>query len=108
MAFDPKLHTIDPQTGFHVTKEDGRPVGLIPAPHKPVNPDPDWPQWVTPHESHVVRKSAVGAPDYVSTPGWHECHVNRVTGAVTVLVRNEAEHAAALAAFEAPKPEAHE
>lgn len=91
-AFDPKLHEIDPVTGYQVHQDTGHPVGLIARmPAAPVNADPAWPAWVVPHESHIVRKKTEGAPDHVSTPGWEQYHVDRVSGQVTVLAMNEDE-----------------
>lgn len=58
---------------------------------------PLFPKWVQPHESHIVRKEMDGAPAHVSAPGFSEVHVNRIDGAVTVLVANEDEEARALA-----------
>lgn len=53
----------------------------------------DYPKWVEPHASHLV----VGANHHVSVPGFVEFFINRARN-VTVLVKNEAEEAAALAA----------
>lgn len=91
MSFDPKIHEIHPETGFHVHKETGHIVGLVPAPAARVNHDSEWPRWVKPHDSHIVRQSVAGAPDHVSTPHFPHVHVNRVDGTVTVLVENEDE-----------------
>lgn len=46
----------------------------------------DYPKWVTPHDSHVVRTHA-GRP---LTPLWPEHHVDR-NGAITVLVHSKDE-----------------
>lgn len=62
--------------------------------------DPDWPKWVEPHESQIVRKSSPGAPDHISTPNWPEFHVDRVSGTVSVLVSNKDEEKRALSAQE--------
>ena len=94
MAFDPEHHSVDPATGFHVHK-DGRPVGLVPAPIARVNHDSEWPKWVAPHPGHIARNV-----DYLNTPHWPDHHINRSTGEVTVLVRNEEEEARAFAAPE--------
>jgi len=57
----------------------------------------EWPKWVVPHASHIVRTTAANAPDHVSTPAWTGCHVNRVDGVVTVLVADAEEEARAIA-----------
>lgn len=97
MAFDPKEHTIDPSTGFMVGKDTGHLSGIMSPP--PVNPGVaiPYPKWVKPHANHVIRKQSAGAPDHVSTPEFPDFHVNRGDGAVTVLVKNAAEEAKALA-----------
>jgi hypothetical protein len=108
MAFDHETHTIDPATGFQVHKETGHRIGLDPAPHRPVSEDAEWPKWVTPHPSHVVRKEVPGAPDYLSVPAFPHFYVNRGDGEVTVLVHNEDEEKRAVEAVETPsdiKPE---
>lgn len=64
--------------------------------HVKTGDDAEWPRWVAPHESHVLRKTAEGAPAHVSVPDWPEFHVDR-EGNVTVLVQNEDEEARALA-----------
>ena len=53
-----------------------------------------FPQWVTPHASHVLTTKG----GQVVAPLWTNINVNRVTGAVTVLVNNPQEKALALAA----------
>lgn len=79
--------------------------GLAQAPvPKQSNDGGEFPKWVTPDESHIVRQKVEGAPDHVSTPGWPEYHVNRVDGSVTVLVKDADEEARALAAAKAPEP----
>lgn len=60
----------------------------------------EYPKWVTPHASHVVRrKDDADAPEHVSTPAWPQHHVNRVNGEVTVLVNDAAEEKRAKAPF---------
>lgn len=98
MAFDPKVHDIDPATGFQVDKDTGHPTGLVGKPHLPVTEERDWPKWVVVHEGHVVRKKGDGGPEHVSVPGFAEFHVNRVGGAVMVLVKDaDEEHRAVTA-----------
>lgn len=63
----------------------------------------EWPKWVVPHESHLVRKADEGGPAHISSPSLGECHVNRVTGEVTVWVDDEA--AEKFAVSELPKAE---
>ncbi len=63
----------------------------------------DWPKWVVPHESQIVRTKAEGMPDQVSTPGFADFHVNRADGVVTVLVANEAEEQRAAGEYQAPE-----
>lgn len=100
MAFDPKLHAMDPVTGFMVDKETGQMAYVQP---KPVVSPPvtEYPKWVPVHESYIVRKKTEGAPDHVSVTGYSDFHVNRVDGVVTVLVADEDAEKAAGAAFEA-------
>lgn len=113
--FDPELHEVDPATGFHVNKETGGIVGVVPAPIPPAIHN-EWPKWVKVHDSHIVRKKADTGnaefdgnavvvrnpddkvPESISTPGYADSHVNRVTGEVTVLVNNEDEEKAATGA----------
>jgi hypothetical protein len=68
-----------------------------PPPAEPAKPSPperhDYPRWITPHPSHIVQLDH--APNIV-VPGF-KFDVNRDTGAVSVLVRNEVEEARALA-----------
>ena len=69
----------------------GSPGG--PPPPTPISAAADphlFPQWVTPHASQVL----VTANGQVVVPGWAVVNVNRVTGAVTVLVNNPQELAA--------------
>lgn len=80
----------------------------------------DYPKWVKPHDSHIVRKkldpihrglgssgghviASADGPDHVSTPAFAQYHVDRLTGAVSVLVNDAEEEAKALAEFVAPK-----
>ena len=79
-----------------------------PTPENIINPSTseEWPKWVVPHESHVVRKKVDGAPDHVSVTDFEESHVNRVDGSVTVLVKDEADEQRATSAR--PEPEAEE
>ena len=79
----------------------------------------EFPKWVVPHASHIVRQtaqpgdsrpgtensllSAGEAPDHISTPAWTEFSVNRVTGEVMVLVQDAEEEAKALAEHVAPE-----
>jgi len=102
MAFDQENHTIDPVTGFQVHKKTGHHIGMNQAPIERVNDDPDWPKWVTPHESHVVRQTVPGAPDHVNTRAFPHSHVNRADGSVTVLVANEDEEKLALGEYRPP------
>lgn len=104
-AFDSKIHDFDPITGYQIDKATGRQSGLVPAPHVPVAPIGEFPKWVPVHESHVVRKKSEFAPDHVSTPGWEYFHVNRVDGAVSVLVNDEDEEKRAGAEYEEKQPE---
>ena len=55
----------------------------------------EYPRWVTPHESHVVRAGSVSVPDF------GQSHVLR-DGAVQVLVENEDEEKRATEAKVAP------
>lgn len=102
MAIDER-HEIDTATGFVVDKKTGIPIGLMSQPHLPVSLETDFPKWVIPDASHIVRKQVDGAPDHVSTPGFAEFHINRLDGVVTVLVKDAEEEAKALAAREEPK-----
>src|SRR5579872_7501042 len=71
MVFDPKIHEVDPVTGFHVYKGDGRRVGMDAAPIARVSDETEFPKWVVPHGGHVHRHPATA---HVSTPGWAEHH----------------------------------
>ena len=68
-----------------------------PPPAEPVKPAPverhDYPRWIVPHPSHVTQLDH--APS-VFVPGF-KFDVNRDSGVVSVLVRNEVEEARALA-----------
>lgn len=86
MAFDAKLHTVDPLTGYHVHKEDGRRVGE-PAPIKRMTDDTEYPKWLEPHQGHIKRHPIHG---HISCPEWSDTDVNR-NGVVKVLVRDEEE-----------------
>lgn len=105
MALTADNHIIDPVTSFAVNPDTGHPIGLVPAPIPVVSDERDYPTWVTPHESQIVRKQVDGAPDHVSTPGFEYCHVNRVDGSVTVLVHDEDEEKIATSAYEPIEPE---
>lgn len=107
MAIDPDRHEVDPKTGFVVDKETKQVIGLTPAESKPVSHETDFPAWVVPHESHVVRLKRDDG-EHITTPEWAEHFVNRVDGVVTVLVHNAGEEARALAAREVPKGDAPE
>jgi hypothetical protein len=102
MAFDPQTHEIDPSTGFMRDKESGHHVGLHQAPVKRVNDETDWPKWVTPHDSHIVKQAAGRGPTHLSTPRFPNYHVNRADGSVTVLVANEEEEKLALGEYQPP------
>lgn len=73
----------------------GSPGG--PPPPTPITAAADphlFPQWVTPHASQVLTR----ANGQVVVPGWPVSNINRVTGAITVLVNNPQELAAATGA----------
>ena len=57
----------------------------------------DWPRWVPVHQSHIARKDGGDAPTHISVPDFADYHVNRATGEVTVMVKDEAEAARAAA-----------
>jgi hypothetical protein len=104
MAYDSNVHEFDPETGYMISKDTQKPVGLVPRPvAQPIYADNDWPKWVTPHDSHIVRQKNDGAPDHVSTPAFGMSHVNRVDGGVSVLVHNEDEEKRATSEFKAPE-----
>jgi hypothetical protein len=79
----------------------------------------EFPKWIVPHASHVARQKvdqkrtrpgsenslrAAGADEeHISTPAWPDFHVSRITGEVTVLVKDAKEEALALAEYVAPK-----
>lgn len=77
-----------------------------PTPENIINPSTstEWPKWVAPHESHVVRKKADGAPDHVSVTDFADFHVDRVTGEVTVMVKDEEDERRAAAELKAEEP----
>lgn len=59
--------------------------------------DAEFPKWITPHPSHVAVKEATdGSPAAVSIPNF-EPFIDRVTGAVSVLVHNAEDEALMLA-----------
>jgi hypothetical protein len=68
-----------------------------PPPAEPIKVAPperhDFPRWIVPHSSHVTQLDH--APNII-VPGF-KFDVNRDTGVVSVLVRNETEEARALA-----------
>lgn len=92
MAFDAKLHTVDPMTGYHVHKEDGRRVG-DPAPVKRVSDDNEYPKWVEPHAGHISYHPIHGHP---IASEWADLDVAR-NGAMKVLVHSEDDELRALA-----------
>ena len=95
---DPNNHVIDPVTGFAIHKDDGHIIGLEQA-TPVVAVGKEWPKWVKPHDSQVVRKEADGYPTSISTPGFAESHVNRTNGEVGVLVADEDEEKRALGEY---------
>lgn len=105
MTIDSNLHAIDPLHGFAVDKEGGHIIGLMQAPEKKIDGPHEYPNWVVPHDSHVVRKVVDGAPAHVSVPGFADFHVSREDGMVKVLVKDADEEAKALAPYKAPKSE---
>jgi hypothetical protein len=94
MAFEPERHEIDPRTGFIVDRETGHPTGLVPKPVLRVSDDHEWPKWVLPHASHIVR-DAFGN---VAVPSFPEFYIRRHDGEVTVLVHDADEEAMAFSA----------
>jgi hypothetical protein len=99
MAYDPEQHAFHPHTGFMVDKETGALAGIEHKPiSKPNSPDLEYPKWVTPHESHIVR-SKRGDQEHVSTPRFVDPHINRDTKEVTVLVHSVEEEEMALAPY---------
>lgn len=103
MAFDHENHVIDAD-GFQRHKTSGHLIGIEEAP--PVKHPEDgaeWPKWVVPHESHVVRQKR-GDVEHISTPHFQHHHVNRADGVVTVLAHDAEEEAKAMAehGYEAP------
>lgn len=93
MAFDPENHAIDPVTGYHIHKEDGRRVGIDPAPFKRVTDETEYPKWIEPHPGHIKHHAIHGYP---TAPEWGEMHMGR-DGVVKVVVSNADEEARALA-----------
>jgi hypothetical protein len=96
MAYDKDLHEVNPNTGFLVHKDTGHMIGIEEAPVRVAEPNQEWPQWVTPHESHVVRRVDPNDKDADPTKapvtvvqGFRDWHVNRNDGSVSVLVDNE-------------------
>lgn len=89
MAFDPKEHELN-EHGFAVHKESGHMVGIEQAPAKAPHhlDDNEYPKWVHPHSSRIVRKNAPNSPEHVSVHGYEHVHVDRSDGAVTVLVHS--------------------
>ena len=111
MAYDPEQHDFDPKTGLLIDKETGHIIGLHAKPEAPVAEGIEYPKWVAPHESHIVRtQREKDGPFHISTPAFVQSHVHRVTNEVTVLVKDAEEEALALAEFivptepESPKP----
>jgi hypothetical protein len=94
MAFDMDKHTFDPKTGLQVDKETGHLVGIEPKPIK-AEAGSDYPKWVVPHDSLVVRNG-----EHVTVPLFPEMFVDR-EGRVTVLVKDgdEEERATSQAVF---------
>lgn len=105
MALTKENHIIDTETGFAVDPATGHPIGLVAAPHARVTPDEEWPQWVQPHASQVMRREEPGAPVHISVPAFPTFHVNRTDGKVTVLVHNEDEAKLAAAEYKEPTGE---
>lgn len=102
---DKDNHIIDPATGFAKHIDTGHIIGLEQAPPMPTRPDSEYPKWVVPHDSQIVRTKVDGAPDHVVTPGWAQSHVNRSDGVVTVLVANEDEENLATGEYQAAAPD---
>lgn len=99
MAFDSENHIIDPHTGFQLRKEDGGPVGLTSPAIRSAHRGTEYPKYVKPHPSHIVRHN-----EHVSCPYFPEFHVDRDTKEVTVMVKDADEEAKALADKDAPEP----
>jgi|SRR5579859_4025933 len=86
MVFDPKLHDIDPTTGFAVHKDGGGVVGLHSAPAAAKSSEhEEFPKWVEAHESHVVGDIA---------PEWPESFRPRGKDAKVQVLVNDADEAA--------------
>ena len=102
--YDQENHTIDPDTGFVIHKDDGHLIGIEQVPARAVR-GVEWPKWVKPHDSQIQRKKTEGFPDHVSTPGFANYHVNRVNGEVTVLVADEDEEKVAAGEYKETEAE---
>jgi hypothetical protein len=89
MAFDPKEHVVDPESGFLVHK-DGRLVGLTPPPLIPAEPT-EYPKFVHPHPSHIMHDPRSGR---FHVEGW-PYHLDR-DNVVTVMVKDADEELAAV------------
>lgn len=96
MAFDANQHEYDAQ-GFMIDKTTKQRVGLENPPPAAPPKDNDYPKWVPVHPSQVVRKG-----DYASTPNWPTFSVDRITRAITVLVKDADEEAKAVADINPP------
>jgi hypothetical protein len=96
MAIDPDKHVIDPETGFALDRQSGRPVGLVPPPALRTTHETEYPKWVEPHASQVVRQG-----DNVVTPGFATMFLGR-DGVVTVLVADADEEERALSDLAPP------
>jgi hypothetical protein len=77
-------HETDPKTGLLVDKDSKHLIGIEQKPVK-VEPSSEFPKWVVPHDSLVVRDGS-----HVSVPFYPEFHVDR-DGKVTVLVKDAEE-----------------
>lgn len=95
MTVNAEHHDIDNASGFAVHKEGGGLVGVEQAVWPPAKEVTDYPKWVTPHDSHVVKLG-----DAVSTPLF-EHHVAR-DGGITVLVVDAEHEKIALSPKDAP------
>lgn len=89
MAIDPEKHIIDPVTGFAVHKDSGHRIGLDNVPDAPAAKHVEYPKWVEPHDSHIVRTEHKDGVT-ISTPDWAQHHVAR-DGVITVFVIDEDE-----------------
>jgi hypothetical protein len=102
MAFDPKLHAIDPVTGLIVHKDDGRVVGLVSPESLPPADYQEFPKYVYPHASHIVYEPRNGKLHVEN----FEYHLDR-HNVVSVLVHDAEEEAKALADANYPHPGIH-